>query len=69
LLEAERRVEQAQVSFGRGLDAARQSGSLALQRKLSLLLDGCGKRPSQEPGNRRKRLLHTEAQEVAKPVE
>jgi predicted ATPase len=40
LLAADGRIERAQVSFRRGLDAARQSGSLALQRKLSLLLDG-----------------------------
>jgi predicted ATPase/DNA-binding SARP family transcriptional activator len=40
LLAAEGRVEQAEVSFRRGLEAARQSGSLALQQRISRLLHG-----------------------------
>ena len=40
LLAAEGKLEQSQASFQRGLDAARQSGSLALERRISLGLDG-----------------------------
>ncbi len=40
LLAAEGKREQSQASFQRGLDAARQSGSLALERRISLSLDG-----------------------------
>jgi predicted ATPase len=40
LLAAEGRVEQSQASFRKGLEAARQSGSLALERKISLCLEG-----------------------------
>jgi predicted ATPase len=40
VLAAEGRVEQSKSSLANGLKAARQCGSLALQTKLSVLLDG-----------------------------
>ena len=40
LLTAEGKVEAARASFQRGVEAARRSGSLALEQKLSLLADG-----------------------------
>ncbi|MBV8071618.1 MAG: AAA family ATPase [Acidobacteriaceae bacterium] len=40
LLAVEGRLDHARTSFQKGLDAACQSGSRALQRKISLLLDG-----------------------------
>ncbi|MBV8834849.1 MAG: AAA family ATPase [Acidobacteriaceae bacterium] len=39
LLIAEDRMDQAQISFRKGLEAARHSGSVALERKISLLLN------------------------------
>jgi serine/threonine protein kinase/predicted ATPase len=40
LLAAEGKRESARVSFRKGLEAARRSGSLAFERKLSVLADG-----------------------------
>jgi predicted ATPase len=40
LLAAEGKLEPARVSFQRGIEAAQRSGSLALERKLSILLNG-----------------------------
>jgi DNA-binding SARP family transcriptional activator/predicted ATPase len=40
LLAAEGKAEPARASYRRGLEAARRSGSLAFERKLSLLADG-----------------------------
>ncbi|HEY3938077.1 MAG TPA: AAA family ATPase [Bryobacteraceae bacterium] len=40
LLAAEGKLEAARASFGRGWEAARQCGSLALERRLSIFLDG-----------------------------
>jgi adenylate cyclase len=40
LLAAEGNFESARASFERGVDAARCSGSLALERKLSILANG-----------------------------
>ena len=39
LLAAEGKPEAARASFRRGLEAARQSGSLAFERRLSILAD------------------------------
>jgi predicted ATPase len=40
LLAAEGKLEPARASFQRGVEAARRSGSLAWERKLSILADG-----------------------------
>jgi predicted ATPase len=40
LLAGDGKPEAARVSFRRGVEAARRSGSLALERKLSILADG-----------------------------
>jgi len=40
LLAAEGRREAARVSFQKGLEAARRSGSQAFERRLSVLADG-----------------------------
>jgi DNA-binding SARP family transcriptional activator/predicted ATPase len=40
LLAAEGKLEPARASFRRGLEAARRSGSLAFERRLSILADG-----------------------------
>jgi DNA-binding SARP family transcriptional activator/predicted ATPase len=40
LLAGDGKPEAARVSFRRGIEAARRSGSLALERKLSILADG-----------------------------
>jgi DNA-binding SARP family transcriptional activator/predicted ATPase len=40
LLAAEGKAEQARTSFRRGMEAARRSGSLAFERRLSILADG-----------------------------
>src|SRR5262249_15075921 len=42
LLAAEGKLESARISFQRGIEAARRSGSLAFERRLSILLDGTG---------------------------
>ncbi|MGH9612752.1 MAG: ATP-binding protein, partial [Bryobacteraceae bacterium] len=48
LLAAEGKLEPARASFRRGVDAARRSGSLALERKLSILADGTAATTSTE---------------------
>jgi hypothetical protein len=40
LLAVEGKPELARASFRRGLEAARRSGSLAFERRLSILADG-----------------------------
>ena len=48
LLAAEGKPELARASFRRGLEAARRSGSLALERKLSVLAYGTAAATSTE---------------------
>jgi predicted ATPase len=48
LLAGQGKTEPARTSFRRGLEAARRSGSLALQRKLSILADGTPAIPATE---------------------
>ncbi len=48
LLAAEGKPEAARASFRRGLDSARQSGSLAFERRLSVLLGGTAATTSTE---------------------
>lgn len=48
MLTAEGKLEPARASFRRGVDAARRSGSLALERKLSILADGTAATTSTE---------------------
>lgn len=48
LLAAEGRLEQAQLSFRRGLDAACQSGSVALQQRIRLRVEGTAATKSAE---------------------
>jgi predicted ATPase len=48
LLAAEGKPEPARASFRRGLEAARRSGSLALERRLSILADGTAATTSTE---------------------
>jgi DNA-binding SARP family transcriptional activator/predicted ATPase len=48
LLAAEGKSEPARASFRRGLEAARRSGSLAFERRLSILADGTAAAPSSE---------------------
>jgi len=48
LLAAEGKPEQQRASFQRGLEAARRSGSLAFERRLSILADGTAAATSTE---------------------
>ena len=48
LLAAEGKSESARASFQRGLEAARRSGSLAFERRLSILTDGTAAAASTE---------------------
>ena len=48
LLAAEGKSEAARASFRRGLEAARRSGSLAFERRLSILADGTAAAASTE---------------------
>ncbi len=48
LLAAEGKIEAARASFERGVEAAQRSGSLALERKLSILLNGTAPTTSTE---------------------
>jgi predicted ATPase len=48
LMAAEGRSEPARASFRRGVEAARRSGSLALERKLSILASGTAATASTE---------------------
>ncbi len=48
LLATEEKWEPARASFRRGLEAARQCGSLAFERKLSLFADGTAENSSIE---------------------
>jgi DNA-binding SARP family transcriptional activator/predicted ATPase len=48
LLAAEAKHDAARASFRRGLEAARRSGSLAFERRLSVLLDGTAATASTE---------------------
>jgi DNA-binding SARP family transcriptional activator/predicted ATPase len=48
LLAAQGRPEPARASYRQGLEAARRSGSLAFERRLSILADGTAASPSTE---------------------
>ena len=48
LLAAEGKPEPARASFRRGIEAARRSGSLAFERRLSILADGTAAAASTE---------------------